>query len=122
MLLCRKLKQDVPNDAVMNAVNETLLGGICMPRPIVVGNGRVLITFDDDYAMRDLYYPHVGMLNQLCGHKNSLGVWVDDTFSWVEQGPWRCELLYEEDTLISAVELTNDALGLRIHCADAVHF
>lgn len=93
-----------------------------MPRPVVVGNGRMLITFDDDYAMRDLYYPHVGMLNQLCGDKNSMGVWVDGAFSWVEQGPWRCSLLYEEDTLVSAVELVNDALGVRIRCADAVHF
>lgn len=93
-----------------------------MPRPVVVGNGRMLVTFDDDYAMRDLYYPHVGMLNQLCGHKNAMGVWVDGAFSWVEQDPWRCDLLYEEDTLVSAVELTNDALGVRIRCADAVHF
>lgn len=93
-----------------------------MPRPLVVGNGRLLITFDDDYAMRDLYYPHVGMLNQLCGHPNSLGVWADGAFSWVEQGPWRCSILYEDDTLISAVTLTNDALGLRIRAADGVHF
>lgn len=93
-----------------------------MPRPVVVGNGRMLITFDGDYAMRDLYYPHVGMLNQLCGDRNQLGVWVDGTFQWVEQGPWRCELLYEEDTLISAVTLTSDALGLRIYGSDGVHF
>lgn len=93
-----------------------------MPRPIVVGNGRLLITFDGDYAMRDLYYPHVGMLNQLCGHQNLLGVWVDGVFSWVEQGTWRCDLLYEDDTLISSVTLTNDVLGLRVRAADGVHF
>lgn len=93
-----------------------------MPRPVVIGNGRMLITFDGDYAMRDLYYPHVGMLNQLCGDKNALGVWVDGTFQWIRQGPWQCELLYEEDTLVSSVTLTNDALGLRIYGCDGVHF
>lgn len=93
-----------------------------MPRPIVIGNGRTLVTFDDGYAMRDVYYPHVGMLNQLCGHKNPLGVWVDGEFSWVEQGEWECSLLYEEDTLVSAVELTNAALGLQLRATDAVHF
>lgn len=93
-----------------------------MPRPIVVGNGRTLVTFDDNYAMRDLYYPHVGMLNQLCGHKNPLGVWVDGRFSWVEKDEWECHLLYEEDTLVTAVELTNRSLGLQLRATDAVHF
>lgn len=92
-----------------------------MPRPIVVGNGRVLVTFDNDYALRDFYYPHVGLLNQMCGHKNPIGVWVEGTFTWVERGPWQVRLLYEEDTLISDVTLTNEALGLRLRCADGVH-
>lgn len=93
-----------------------------MPRPIVIGNGRTLITFDGDYAMRDLYYPHVGMLNQLCGHKNPLGIWIDGRFSWLEGNEWERRLLYEEDTLVSSVELTNVSLGVQIKASDAVHF
>ena len=34
-----------------------------MPRDIPVGNGRMLVTFDDKYQIRDLYYPHVGQEN-----------------------------------------------------------
>ncbi|HLT58978.1 MAG TPA: glycoside hydrolase family 15 protein [Limnochordales bacterium] len=92
-----------------------------MPRPLVVGNGRLLITFDGGYAMRDLYYPHVGMLNQLCGHKNPLGVWVDGRFSWVGDGGWRCVLEYEEDTLVTRATLTHEEMGLRLVAQDAVH-
>jgi len=96
-------------------------GGIAMPRPIVLGNGRVLVTFDGDYALRDLYYPHVGMLNQLCGHKNPIGIWSEGVFTWVERGAWQLRLRYEEDTLISDVTATNEALGLRLRCSDGVH-
>ena len=35
-----------------------------MPRDIPVGNGRVLVNFDRDYQVRDIYYPHVGKENQ----------------------------------------------------------
>ena len=28
-----------------------------MPRDLPIGNGRMLVTFDDDYLIRDLYYP-----------------------------------------------------------------
>ena len=31
-----------------------------MPRDIPVGNGSLLVNFDADYALRDLYWPHVG--------------------------------------------------------------
>src|SRR5690606_35627599 len=96
-------------------------GGLSMPRPLVVGNGRLLIGFDGDYAMRDLYYPHVGMLNQLCGHKNPIGVWVDGHFSWVGSSGWQCRLEYEEDTLVTSVTLEHEHLGLRLACQDAVH-
>lgn len=93
-----------------------------MPRPLVLGNGRTLITFDGGYAMRDLYYPHVGMLNQLCGHKNPMGVWVEGRFSWVEPSEWTFSLRYEEDTLVTAVEAVNTDLGLILRASDAVHF
>jgi hypothetical protein len=31
-----------------------------MPRDILVGNGTLLICFEGDYAIRDLYYLHMG--------------------------------------------------------------
>jgi hypothetical protein len=61
-----------------------------MPRPIVLGNGRVLVTFDGDYALRDLYYPHVGMLNQLCGHKNPIGIWSEGVLPGWSGAPGSC--------------------------------
>src|SRR4028118_419201 len=34
-----------------------------MPRDIPVGNGRLLMTFDHRYQIRDVYFPHVGQEN-----------------------------------------------------------
>jgi len=31
-----------------------------LPRALVLGNGRLLVNFDDKLNMRDLYYPRVG--------------------------------------------------------------
>ena len=31
-----------------------------MPRDLPVGNGTLLITFDQDYCLRDIYYPFIG--------------------------------------------------------------
>jgi len=92
-----------------------------MPRDIPVGNGSLLICFDRDYTIRDLYYPHVGQENHLGGRYGRFGVWVDGTFSWVGDG-WKIDLRYEPDTLVSRVSLYHEKLGVLLVCRDAVDF
>lgn len=92
-----------------------------MPRDIPVGNGRLLVCFDRDYRIRDIYYPHVGQENHSIGSLSRLGVWVDGSFSWVGEG-WERELRYAEDTLVTEVTLFSTELMLRLRCRDTVDF
>ncbi|MGA0420981.1 MAG: glycoside hydrolase family 15 protein, partial [Phycisphaerales bacterium] len=93
-----------------------------MPRNIPVGNGELLVTFDDLYRIRDLYWPHVGMPNHTVGHVQRFGVWVDGEFAWVENGEWTRSLRYKPDTLVTEVRLRNDRLGIELLCNDAVDY
>lgn len=81
----------------------------------------MLVNFDAELNMRDLYYPRVGQANHILGHRNALGVWVDGAFEWVHAKEWQRELAYEEDTLVSRVRATHPDLGLRLEISDAVH-
>lgn len=92
-----------------------------MPRDIPVGNGKLLICFDKDYCIRDIYYPHVGQENHGGGNVSRFGVWVEGRFSWVGPG-WHPELRYAADTLITEVTLFSPDLMLRLSCSDAVDF
>ena len=92
-----------------------------MPRDIPVGNGSLLVCFDQHYAIRDLFFPHVGQENHVGGGICRFGVWVDGTFSWV--GPeWSIDLRYETDTLVTRVALHHRGLGVLLDCRDAVDF
>ncbi|MBA3715366.1 MAG: glycoside hydrolase family 15 protein [Pyrinomonadaceae bacterium] len=93
-----------------------------MPRDIPVGNGSLLVTFDEQYRIRDIYFPYVGKENHSEGHPFRFGVWVDGAFSWIDDARWTRELRYLPETLVTDVRLTNDALGLEIVCHDAVDF
>ena len=93
-----------------------------MPRDIPVGNGDLLLTFDDDYRIRDLYYPRVGRLNHTLGHVQRFGVWADGLFAWIEDEGWTRELRYKADTLVTEVRLVHDELALELTCSDAVDF
>lgn len=92
-----------------------------MPRDIPVGNGRVLVNFDRDYQVRDIYYPHVGKDNQTGGGPCKIGVWADGEFSWM--GPeWDKTLKYRENSLVTDVVARNDRLGIELHFADCVDY
>ena len=54
-----------------------------MPRDLPLSNGRLLVMFDREYRIRDIYYPHVGKENHGTGHVFRFGVWVGGQFSWM---------------------------------------
>lgn len=93
-----------------------------MPRPLVIGNGRLLITFDGNLVMRDLYFPHVGLLNHIEGRRNVLGVWADNRFSWLHEDGWERRLNYLPDTLITDCTATHQAMGISLTMNDLVHY
>ncbi|WP_312114089.1 glycoside hydrolase family 15 protein [Brevibacillus reuszeri] len=92
-----------------------------MPRPLVVGNGRLLINFDDRLHMRDFYYPYVGQLNHVGGHFSKLGVWVQGRFSWVDENGWDRKLGYGRQSLVTDVHAHHEHLGLSLYIEDGVH-
>ena len=89
-------------------------------RDIPVGNGSLLVTFDDKYQIRDVYFPHVGQENHTEGFPFRFGVWADGEFSWVFSGDWTRELCYLPETLVTDVKLTSAKLGVEIVCNDTV--
>jgi GH15 family glucan-1,4-alpha-glucosidase len=94
-----------------------------MPRDLPIGNERLLVNFDADYVLRDLYYPNVGKENHAGGFPFRFGLFVDGKFSWVRRDTgWKIDRRYERDTLITDVTCTHEALQLTLRCSDCVDF
>jgi GH15 family glucan-1,4-alpha-glucosidase len=91
-----------------------------MPRDLPVGNGTLLVNFDTRYALRDIYFPHVGQENHTAGARNRFGVWVDGAFAWLDADDWRRDLRYDDETLVTRVTCVNDRLGVELRCVDGV--
>jgi len=89
-------------------------------RDIPVGNGNLLVCFDSQYQIRDIYFPHVGQENHTEGYPFRFGVWVDGQFSWVFSDAWKRSLRYLPETLVTDVTLENSELGISISCNDTV--
>jgi len=89
-------------------------------RDIPVGNGSLLVTFDDKYQIRDIFFPHVGQENHTEGFPFRFGVWADGEFSWIFEDEWKRRLQYLSETLVTDVHLINENLGVEIISNDTV--
>src|SRR6185437_15524237 len=99
-----------------------------MPRDIPVGNGSLLVTFDNRYQIRDIYFPHVGQENHAGGGPCRFGVYTDvpgthrSTLFWTNDPSWHIRQRYLRDTLVTSVALDHHDLKLSVYCNDTVDF
>ncbi len=99
-----------------------------MPRDIPVGNGRLLVTFDSKYQIRDVYFPRVGQENHAGAGPCRFGVYSDvpgqhrNQLYWTTNDGWTIHQRYLRDTLTTSVSLENQALQLVLYCNDTVDF
>ena len=93
-----------------------------MPRDIPVGNGNLLVCFDSDYQIRDIYYPYVGQENHAGWGPCRFGVFADGRIAWTSDPGWHKSLEYMKETLATQVTLTHDALKVHMVCNDCVDF
>lgn len=92
-----------------------------MPRPLVLGNGRMLVCLDDRLVIRDLYFPRVGQVNHIAGERTGLGVFAGGQFAWLSDQTWERQIRYLPDTLVTDVHAVHPHLGLSLHLHDGVH-
>ncbi|MGB9904811.1 MAG: glycoside hydrolase family 15 protein [Desulfotomaculales bacterium] len=93
-----------------------------MPRPVVLGNGSILVAFDRNMVMRDFYYPYVGQWNHIMGNKNNVGFWTEGRFAWLDSPGWERSLGYLQDSLVARCRAEHRELSLALESLDAVHF
>ena len=91
-----------------------------MPRSLVVGNGNTLVGFDQNYLLRDIYFPRVGDANQTAGNVCRTGFFIDGKFAWLLDSAWQRKLGYAQDSLVTDVTLTHPGLGITVMFEDYI--
>lgn len=93
-----------------------------MPRDLPLGNGKLLVAFDLDGRIRDLYYPRVGQENHVQGYPFRWGFYVDGRFSWVSAADWGLSRRYQAETLATDIRGESPSLQLAFRTRDVVDF
>ncbi|MFN7171836.1 MAG: glycoside hydrolase family 15 protein [Fimbriimonadaceae bacterium] len=91
-----------------------------MPRPVVLGNGFLLVNIDDRYRARDLFFPYVGIDNHIDGHFCRQGIWDGLHTDWFDSSIWSRQFSYINDRGVSVTKLYNHRNHLQITAYDEV--
>jgi len=89
-------------------------------RDLPIANGSLLVTFDRQYQLRDIYYPRVGQENHTSGEPCRFGIWVEGRFTWLDDPAWSRNLVYMANTLVTNVTLRHPDLLVSLTFNDAV--
>lgn len=93
-----------------------------MPKSLVLGNGNMLIGYDDYGQVKDFYFPHIGQENQTGGNlTHKIGVWVENQFSWIDDGSWEIDIDYQPETLASKILARNSTINVTLEFKDVVY-
>lgn len=93
-----------------------------MGRPVILGNGSLTVGINEQGLVHDFYYPYVGLDNLTTARSvhHLIGVWVDDTFSWIDDGSWDISVDFQTDALISEISMRSESLQVELHFNDFV--
>ena len=93
-----------------------------MARLAMLSNGQLMVGLNEHGLIHDFYYPFVGLDNLTTSRSvhHKIGVWVDGTFSWVDDGTWNIEVNLENDALVSNTSMESKQLGIILNTIDFV--
>ncbi len=93
-----------------------------MGRPVVLSNGQLFVGFNKHGLVHDFYYPYVGLdnLTTTRSERHKIGVWVDGTFSWVNESSWQISVDFETEALVSDISMINKDIGIELRFKDFV--
>lgn len=93
-----------------------------MGRPVILGNGSLAVGLNEQGLVHDFYYPYVGLDNLTTARSthHKIGVWIDGTFSWIDDGSWDISVDFETDALVSTISAKNSKLQVELHFKDFI--
>lgn len=93
-----------------------------MARSLVLGNGNVLVCYDEWGQVRDFYFPRVGLENHV-GEQlmHRIGVHADGAMHWLSSGEFAVSVEYEPGTMVGKVTAKHAGLNLELRFSDIVY-
>ncbi|WP_010916686.1 glycoside hydrolase family 15 protein [Thermoplasma volcanium] len=85
-----------------------------MVRYIPLGNGRMIVAFDEDYRIVDFYFSKYASENHSSGHPFYFGVSVNNNFKWIDRNCIKY-MDYYDHTMVGIINYNVDDINFENH-------
>ncbi len=95
-----------------------------MGRPVILSNNHLFVGLNEHGLVHDFYFPYVGQENLTTARSlhHLVGIWVDDKFSWLDDGSWLVTPDFEDGALVGITTASNQNFQIDIKFTDFVDF
>ena len=93
-----------------------------MARSLVLGNGNMLVCYDEWGQVRDFYFPYVGLENHVGENlMHKIGIYVDGQMHWLSDGAFDIEVKYKKKSFVASVVARHKILKIELYFSDIVY-
>src|SRR5690348_7142472 len=87
-----------------------------------MSNGELHVGLNKYGLVHDFYFPYVGFENHCAGKdlRHKVGIWVEGTVSWLDDGSWTVHSHTADGALIGHTRAIHHGLGIMIEFDDTV--
>ncbi len=85
-----------------------------MVRYLPLGNGRMLLAFDEDYRIVDFYYSKYASENHSAGHPFMYGFSINNNFRWLDRTQIKF-MDYYDHTMVGVIDYSSDGIEFENH-------
>lgn len=93
-----------------------------MARSVILSNGQLAVGLNELGLVHDFYYPYVGLENLTTSRSihHKIGIWCQESFSWVDSQDWEISVNFQNQALVSQICMTNQSMAIRLDFEDFV--
>lgn len=85
-----------------------------MAKSLILANGNILVGLNQSGLVSDFFFPFVGTENHVRGLTHKIGIWQDNSFSWLDGGEWNIEINLCKDTFVGLMKCYHKTSNLEL--------
>lgn len=92
-----------------------------MAKSLILANGNIFVGLNASGFVSDFFFPYVGVENHVRGEAHKIGVWQNNTLSWLDGGDWNIDVDLNKDTFVGTMRCFNKKTNLEIKITNVVY-
>lgn len=92
-----------------------------MAKSLILANGNIQVGLNQNGLVSDFFFPFVGSENHVRGSTHKIGIWQNNSFSWLDGGEWNVEVDLCKDTFVGIMKCFHKKTNLELIFKNVVY-